>query len=182
MTKPERTRLTVLLAILLVVGVISYFVTRDNSSGPALSSALGSYEPIAVENPSLRLDLLESLRKVEYTGRHRNIFSEIAPPPVLTPAEIQKRNEAMHPQVVSGPPPVPPVQVNLKFYGYVDDPRTGNRRAFFTNGDDIFIAGIGDTLENRLRVVRIGNDSVELEEISSQRHTTLAIEPDAATP
>jgi hypothetical protein len=74
------------------------------------------------------------------------------------------------------------VQVNLKFYGYVDDPRTGNRRAFFTNGDDIFIAGIGDTLENRLRVVRIGNDSVELEEISSQRHTTLAIEPDAATP
>ncbi len=50
MTKPERTRLTVLLAILLVVGVISYFVTRDNSSGPALSSALGSYEPIAVEN------------------------------------------------------------------------------------------------------------------------------------
>jgi hypothetical protein len=178
MTKPERTRLTFLLVILAGAGVFAYFETRGNSAGPAQSSALGGYTPIEVENPSLRLDLLEGLRKVEYTGRHRNIFSEIAPPPVLTPAEVAKRDAEMHSAVVAGPPPVAPVMVDLKFYGYVDDPKTGNRRAFFTNGDDVFIAGVGDTLENRLRVVHIGNDSVELEEISSQRHTTLTIEPD----
>jgi hypothetical protein len=76
-------------------------------------------------------------------------------------------------------PVIQPVQVNLKFYGFVDDAHTGARRAFFTNGEDIFIAGIGDTLENRLRVTRIGNDTVELMEISSSRRTTLPIEQDA---
>jgi hypothetical protein len=179
MTKPERTRLTFLLAILFVLAVLAYFRTRGSSGSPSLTTALGSYTPIEVENPSLRLDLLAGLHKIEYTGRHRNIFSEIAPPPVLTPAEIKARDAAINaPPVSTGLPPVPPVQVDLKFYGYVDDPKTGNRRAFFTNGDDIFIAGVGDLLENRLRVVHIGNDSVELEEVSSQRHTTLAIEPD----
>jgi hypothetical protein len=180
MTKPERSRLTILTLILIGAGVFAFYESRDNSSGPALSSALGSYSPIEVENPSLRLDLLEGLHKVEYTGRHRNIFSEIAPPPLPTTEDIKRRNDAMNaPPVVTAPPPPAPVQVDLKFYGYVDDPHTGNRRAFFTNGDDVFIAGVGDTLENRLRVVRIGNESVELEEISSQRHTTLTIEPDA---
>jgi hypothetical protein len=71
------------------------------------------------------------------------------------------------------------VQVDVKFYGYIDDPRTGARRAFFTNGEDIFIAGIGDMLENRLRVTKIGNDTVELMEVSSSRRTTIPIEQDA---
>jgi len=179
MTKRERTLVAVLVVLAVVSGLIYYFNTRGSSSASSVISVDGDYKPIAVENPSLRMDLLEGLRHVQYTGSHRNIFSETPPPHIPTPDEIRKANANAPPVMPAPPPPPPPVQVNLKFYGYVDDARTGARRAFFTNGEDIFIAGIGDTLENRLRVTRIGNDTVELMEISSSRRTTVPIEQDA---
>jgi hypothetical protein len=183
MTKSERNRLLVLGAILSVTGSYAYFATRGGSGSSTAGASIGSYSPIAVENPSLRMDLLDAARKAQYVGTERNIFSEIAPPPPPTKEDIAKadaeRQRQVDIQAKLPPPPPPPVQVGLKFYGYTDDPATGNRRAFFTNGDDIFIAGIGDTLQNRLRVIHIGNDSVELEEISSERRAFVTIEPDA---
>lgn len=184
MTKPEQTRLTVLLVILGVVSVFAYyFYDRGTTQGALIFVNDAPYNPIAVENPSLQLFRLKGATKVEYAGTHRNIFSTQLPPRVLTPAEIEanRRNLAPAAPVQTGPPPIPPVVVDLKFYGYVDEPRIGLRRAFFTNGDDIFIAGVGDVLEKRLRVTRIGNDTVELEEISSARHATVNIVPDDRT-
>ncbi len=178
MTKSERTRLGILLAVLAAVGAYSYFSSRDSTAGSAVVNFDGVYSPIDVENPSLRFDLLENAHKAEYTGTHRNIFSATLPPQPPTPAQLKAMQAANNPPVPSGPPPIPPVVVDLKFYGYVDDPHKNIRRAFFTNGDEIYIAGVGDTLENRLRVVRIGNDSVELEEISTLRRTTVNIVPD----
>jgi hypothetical protein len=177
MSKRERILLAVFAAVLAVSLSIYYLKGRSAGAADVANSAEGKYQPISVENPSLRLDLLEGLHKVEYSGQHRNIFSEIAPPPPLTAAQQrvldQQKAAANGPPVPAGPPPV---IVDVKFYGYVEDVKTGNRRAFFTNGDDIFIAGVGDKIENRLRVTRIGNDTVELEEISTARHTTLPIE------
>jgi len=178
MSKRERILIGVLVVLCAISGLIYYFNTRQTSSASSPISVEGNYQPMAVENPSLRMDLLEGLRHVQYTGSHRNIFSETPPPHIPTPEEI-KRAQANAPPVVQLPPQPPPVVVNLKFYGFVDDPHTGARRAFFTNGEDIFIAGVGDTLENRLRVTRIGNDTVELMEISSSRRTTVPIEQDA---
>jgi len=180
MTNRERSLVGVLVVLAAASALIYFFNNRGSSNASSAISVEGDYKPIAVENPSLRMDLLEGLRHVEYTGSHRNIFSETPPPHVETAAERKHREETAPPPFVPGPPPPPPpVQVNLKFYGYMDDARTGARRAFFTNGEDIFIAGIGDTLENRLRVTRIGNDTVELMEISSSRRTTVPIEQDA---
>jgi hypothetical protein len=164
---------------LAVVGAYSYFSSRDSSAGPAIVDLSGPYSPIAVENPSLRFDLLENVHKAEYKGTHRNIFSATLPPVPPTAQQIAQMNAAANAQnVLTSPPPPPPVVVDLKFYGYVEDPHKNVRRAFFTNGEDIFIAGVGDTLEKRLRVVRIGNDSVELEEISTSRRATVNIVPE----
>jgi hypothetical protein len=179
MTKRESSLVGVLVVLAVVSGLIYYFNNRDTSSASTAISVEGDYKPIAIENPSLRMDLLEGLQHVEYKGSHRNIFSGTPPPHVPTAQEIAYNKAHEGPPIVPGPPPIPPVQVDLKFYGYIDDPRTGARRAFFTNGEDIFIAGVGDTLENRLRVTRIGNDTVELMEVSSSRRTTIPIEQDA---
>jgi hypothetical protein len=178
MTKRESSLVGVLVVLTIVSGLIYYFNNRGTSSASTIISVEGDYKPIAVENPSLRMDLLEGLQHVEYKGSHRNIFSGTPPPRVPTAAEIAY-NKAHEPPPIPVQPVIQPVQVNLKFYGYIDDPRTGARRAFFTNGEDIFIAGVGDTLENRLRVTRIGNDTVELMEVSSSRRTTVPIEQDA---
>lgn len=179
MTKRERSLVGVLIVLAAISGLIYYFNTRTTSSASSAVSVDGNYTPIPIENPSLRMDLLEGLQHVEYKGSHRNIFSETPPPHVPTPEEIKIRNANAPPIVPAPPAPPPAIVVNVKFYGYVDDARTGARRAFFTNGEDIFIAGIGDMLENRLRVTKIGNDTVELMEVSSSRRTTIPIEQDA---
>jgi hypothetical protein len=179
MTKRESSLVGVLVVLAIVSGLIYYFNTRDTSSAASVVSVDGNYVPMTVENPSLHLEQLEALQHVEYKGSHRNIFSETPPPHIPTPEEV-KRAQANAPPVM--PPqvaPPPPVQVNVKFYGYIDDARTGARRAFFTDGENIYIAGVGDMLENRLRVTKIGNDTVELMEVSSSRRTTIPIEQDA---
>nr|HEV7955508.1 hypothetical protein [Candidatus Acidoferrales bacterium] len=179
MTKRERSLVGLLVVLAAVSGLIYYFNTRETSSAASVVSVDGNYVPMTVENPSLQIDKLEALRHVEYTGSHRNIFSETPPPHIPTPEEVKRAAANAPPVMPPPPPPPPPVQVDVKFYGYIDDPRTGARRAFFTNGEDIFIAGIGDMLENRLRVTKIGNDTVELMEVSSSRRTTIPIEQDA---
>jgi hypothetical protein len=179
MTKRERSLVGVFVVLAIVSGLIWYFNTRDTSSAANVVSVDGNYVPMTVENPSLHLDQLERLQHVEYTGSHRNIFSETQPPHVETTKERDERIKNAPPVMPPPPPPPPPVQVNVKFYGYIDDARTGTRRAFFTDGENIFIAGIGDMLENRLRVTKIGNDTVELMEVSSSRRTTIPIEQDA---
>lgn len=182
MTKTRRPVLYFLLALLAILGVIAYYYNREQPVTSVVFSAEGQYQPIAVENPSLRFDLLDRVHKVEYAGRHRNIFGYTP----LQPESPPVRPGTGGPGEPGGPPLIPqgppPVFVDLKFFGYVEDPRTGARRAFFTNGEDVFIAGIGDTLEGRLRVVRIMNETVELEEISTGRRTTVTIEPDPRTP
>jgi hypothetical protein len=179
MTKRERSLVGIFVVLAIISGLIWYFNTRDTSSAASVVSVDGNYVPMTVENPSLQIDKLEALRHVEYTGSHRNIFSETPPPHIPTPEEVKRAQANAPPVMPAPPPPPPPVQVDVKFYGYIDDPRTGARRAFFTNGEDIFIAGIGDMLENRLRVTKIGNDTVELMEVSSSRRTTIPIEQDA---
>jgi hypothetical protein len=178
MTNRERSLVWVLVVLAAASGLIYYFNNRGTSSASSIVSVEGDYKPIAIENPRIIVAQLETLQHVQYTGSHRNIFSETPPPHVETPQERTERLKR-EPPVMPLPPQPSPVQVNVKFYGYIDDPRTGARRAFFTNGEDIFIAGIGDTLENRLRVMRIGNDTVELMEVSSSRRTTIPMEQDA---
>jgi hypothetical protein len=179
MTKRERSLVGVLVVLGAISGLIYYFNTRDTSSASSVVSVDGNYTPISVENPHITIERLEGLQHVEYKGSHRNIFSETPPPHVPTPEEIKRAAANAPPVMPSQPPPPPPIIVNVKFYGYVDDLRTGTRRAFFTNGEDIFIVGVGDMLENRLRVSKIGNDTVELMEVSSSRRTTVPIEQDA---
>ena len=50
------------------------------------------------------------------------------------------------------------------------------RRAFFMEGENVYIVAVGEVLLGRYRLVQIGNSSVELEEISTGRRATLTME------
>jgi hypothetical protein len=175
-----RRQQIVMLCGLLAVLAIALFVEFRPDSGDtpivAPAAAVSPYAPLGVENPALRLDELDRVRNLQYTGQHRNIFSATIPPPpppVLTKAQIKAQQEALRNQP---PPPPPPLQVPATFFGYVTDKRTGNKQAFFTDGDDVFIAGEGELLLGRFRVLKIGNDTAEVEEVSSGRHATLPLQ------
>jgi hypothetical protein len=68
--------------------------------------------------------------------------------------------------------------VDAKYFGYVSDFSGSHRRAFFStpNNEDVIIAGEGDTLLGRFRVVRLTATTADVEEVSSGRRTTLTLE------
>jgi len=165
------------IALLIGLGVVLLFAlyrgNRTAEIAPVVSSA-DDFRPIAVDNPALRLDLLDRLKKLQYSGSHRNIFTSSAPPPVS--ATVAPPIAAPMPSTPAAPAGPPPLVIPATFYGYVTDSLTGMRRAFFMEGENVDILAVGEVLLGRYRLVQIGNSSAELEEISSGRRATLTME------
>jgi hypothetical protein len=132
-------------------------------------------------DPMLKLDLLAKLRDVPVEGTSRSIFEFYQPPPPPLPkvAAIVPKPAAPStpkPEVPAGPPPPPPPPpIPLKFYGYANTPRNGPRRAFFLEGDDIFVAGENDVIRNRYKIVRIGVNSAVVEDTTNKHQQTLPL-------
>ena len=134
-------------------------------------------------DPSLHTDLLAKVKTVALTGGTRSLF-EFAPPPAPPPPEVAK----IYPRVGPDPPPKPvetavvkpqpaaPAPIPLKFYGFSGTARSsGNRSAFFLDGDDIVIARESETIRNRYKIVRIGVNSAVVEDTTNKNQQTLPL-------
>jgi hypothetical protein len=173
MSKKQK-RITLLAGLGLVFLYIIYISNRPSEIAQVVSSADEKFRPIAVENPALKLELLERLKKLQYQGSHRNIFSSVAPPPE---SAVPPPGIAPPPITApSGPSGPAPLVVPATFYGFVTDAQTGMRRAFFMEGENVYIIAVGEMLLGHYRLVQIGNSSVELEETSTGRRATLTME------
>ncbi len=168
----QRTKIYVLVALLLIA-VYAYFAERSVTPGmQGVLASDSSFHPLSVEEPHLRLDLIEKIKKLDYSGSHRNIFTfGPPPPPPRSPEQIARDNyRSQGPQK---PPPPPPVTVPAQLFGSASIPKTGKRVAFFLDGDDVLIVEEGSVFLNRYRLDRIGNESADVEETSSGRHATV---------
>jgi hypothetical protein len=137
-------------------------------------------DPMTID-PILRLDLLAKVQAVELAGGSRNLF-QYGPPPIkaetlkgpepkVIPTPVVKAaDDAAKP---AAPPPPPPI--NLKYYGFSTARTNGKKMAFFLDGDEISVAGEGDTVKKRYRVVRIGVNSVVMEDTESKRQQSLPL-------
>jgi hypothetical protein len=137
-------------------------------------------------DPTLRLDLLAKIKTVGVEGGTRSLF-EIGTEPA---AEIQgKEPEKIaiarmkvgpEPPKPGEPPPEPKAPpIPLKFYGFVNKTKVGDKRAFFLDGEDIVIAGEGDMIKKRYKIVRIGVNSAVVEDTEfkgSNNQQTLPLE------
>ena len=136
-------------------------------------TAAGLFTSIPVDNPALRLDILQHFLSLEYKGAHRNIFVATLPPPPPLPTPVAPVIVA--PTAVFVPPPL---TVDAKYFGFVSDTKGSHRRAFFAtaNNEEVFVAGEGDTLLGHFRVVKISSTTADLEEVASGRRATLTME------
>lgn len=173
MSKRTQTYVLGVLLVILIYVVYSFVFSKDASSG--LAGVLASdtkFQPINVDEPHLRIDLLEKLKKDDYAGSHRNIFAFGPPPP--PPMTVAERERLEHKTYGPQPPPPPqPVNVGATLFGFASMPKSGKRVAFFLDGDDVLVVTEGAVFLNRFRLDKIGNDSADVEEISSQRHVTM---------
>jgi hypothetical protein len=161
--------LGVLVTVLVGTLIYTYRPSADSVKAPA---AAHLFTPVNVDNPALRLDILQRFLSLEYKGAHRNIFVASLPPPPPPPPVTPV---SLPPPVPTGPPPL---TIEAKYFGFVSDPKGSHRRAFFatSNNEDVFIAGEGDTLLGRFRVVRLTTTTADLEEVASGRRATLTLE------
>jgi len=158
---------------------------RSDDFHPTLK--LADNTDVSKIDPTLKLELLARLKKVEMEGGARSLFDFGQPPPPPAPkvdplhpgpmttisANGKGPDKPGEPPKPAGPPPPPPIP--LKFYGYSSTAKNGSRRAFFLNGDDIFVAGENDTIQNRYKVIRIGVNSAVVEDTANKHQQTLPL-------
>jgi hypothetical protein len=124
-------------------------------------------------DPTLRFDWLKSSEDTKYEGLGRNIFraTEI-PTPVQTAKLKPKPAPPTVPLPPPGPPPPPPI--NLKFFGFASKPGE-SKKIFLSQGDDVFIAGEGEIVDRRYKIVRISPFSVEIEDVLNNNRQVIPL-------
>ncbi|HMD50018.1 MAG TPA: hypothetical protein VKG79_13005 [Bryobacteraceae bacterium] len=152
------------------------------------SLKIKNVEPSSID-PTLHLDRLAKLKTVAVDAGSRSLFEiGAAPPAVINEKEPPKIAIA---RPIFGPQPPPPVVVPpepkpppipLKFYGFVNKSKVGDKRAFFLDGEDIVIAAEGDMIKKRYKIVRIGVNSAVVEDtqFKSNNQQTLPLEAELA--
>jgi len=143
----------------------SPLVPRSATSRPGTKAPGKATNKPGDENldPTLRLDLLATSEKIEYEGAGRNIFvsqkEEVVIPAPVAPPVTDPGPPAYVPPAVQPPPPIP-----LKFYGFANSPGEP-KKVFLKNGDDVFVAGEGEIVDRRYKVIRISATSVEIQDM-----------------
>jgi hypothetical protein len=162
-----KQRKQILVLVLLVAGAagIWFWNGRQNPAAAGASTIASNYAPMNVDNLNVRFWVIDSTRKTEYKPSGRNPFSAVPPPPP-PPKELKPGDSGYVPP----PPPPPPkaeLPASMKFYGYGTVPNGTARRAFLSDGDEVYIVAEGDTLLGRYRILHIGNATLEFEDVSS---------------
>jgi hypothetical protein len=122
-----------------------------------------------VENldPTLRLDLLASTEQTVYEGRGRNIFVSQAEDVVIPPVGSSPVTDGKKPEAIYTPPQVPAAPpIPLKFYGFASRP--GEPKKIFLKsmtGEDVFVAGEGEIVDRRYKVIHITPTSVSIQDM-----------------
>ena len=118
-------------------------------------------------DPTLRYDWLKASEDTKYEGAGRNIFrAQVEIPKPIAPVHVTA------PVVPQGPPPPPPI--NLKFFGFASKPGEP-KRIFLSQGEDVFIAGEGDIVDRRYRILHITPVSVEVEDVLNNNRQTIPL-------
>jgi hypothetical protein len=176
----QRKQIIVLVVLLVVAGAIWYGFMRDRTSASSGTvSVAENFQLLSVENPQIHRDGPERVRKTEYKGNGRDIFSSIPPPP---PQGKNHDPGPSTPPVRMTPDPPKVALLPVKFFGYGAVPSGSNRRAFFTDGEDVYIVSEGEVLLNRFRILKVNNASLDYEEISSGLRGTAPLEEPGSSP
>jgi hypothetical protein len=114
-------------------------------------------------DPTLHLQQLAATEQVKYEGSGRNIFvsqAEVTIPTPLAPGAVGPNDpKPYQPPAAATQPPIP-----LKFFGFANQPGEP-KKAFLSKGEDVFIAGEGEIVDRRYKVVRISPTSVDIQDV-----------------
>jgi hypothetical protein len=115
-------------------------------------------------DPTLRLDLLATIEQTQYHGNGRNIFVSQAEQVKIETAVAKANTDATAEPSYKPPDPPAPPPIPLKFYGFAS--RAGEpKRIFLSLDQDVFVAGEGEIVNRRYKVIHISPNSVEIQDM-----------------
>jgi hypothetical protein len=125
-------------------------------------------------DPTLNFDLLRQSEEIKYAGNGRNIFVQGS-----VPIEKPRGSGVTDKPVVAAytPPAVaPPPPITLKFFGFASKPGEP-KKVFLSQDQDVFIAGEGDIVDRRYRVLHISNSppAVDVEDVLNNHKQSLPL-------
>lgn len=177
----KKTKWAVVLGVIAVLGAAYEFIpmfmdpSAPSSSAqaaapttPRVSARGGSKaaKKVHIENldPTLRLDLLATIEQTQYQGNGRNIFvSQAEQVKIETPVAPGHTDEAKAAAWTPPPPPTAP-PIPLKFYGFASQAGE-SKKIFLSLGEDVFVAGEGEIVDRRYKVIHIAPTSVEIQDM-----------------
>lgn len=124
-------------------------------------------------DPTLDLHLLSQSEEIKYAGNGRNIFIAGSVASIAKP----KRTGATDHQsatLLGPPPPPPPPPITLRFFGFANKPGE-TKKVFLMQGEDFFIAGEGDIVDRRYKVLHISPNSVDVEDVLNNNRQSLPL-------
>ena len=124
-------------------------------------------------DPTLELSLLKQSEETKYAGSGRNIFIAHEDVPIPQPVKPVSSDQ---PIATGPPPPPPPPPIMLKFFGFANKPGEP-KKVFLSQGEDVFIAGEGDIVDRRYRILHIVSNpaSVEVEDVLNNNRQTIPL-------
>jgi hypothetical protein len=121
---------------------------------------------------------------VKFEPARRSVFEigAVAPPQAELLAAM-KNKPILPPKPVIPQYPqfsTPPVNIPLKYYGFVKPMEPGQaNRGFFLDGDDVLMASEGQVLKQRYLVVELGPNAARLEDTYMKKGQSLPVMPAA---
>jgi hypothetical protein len=166
----RRNRIVVISAAGVAIALALYVWRQGEPSAATVAAGPRAAGKPAGELPRIGLDRLSQRPPPAPVGR-RDVFSfgqPPPPPPTAAPVVTPTPAVAMTPTPVAtpaGPPPPPPV--NVKYIGSVEAEKGPKVAFFLTEQKEVLTGQVGDTVMNRFKVVRIGIESVDVQDVGS---------------
>jgi len=188
--KKQVIALAVLGTLAVLVVLFEYWPSSSTSPTGASQSSSAAARPKATRrtksgkviavveprlDPTLDLGLLKSSEEIKYAGNGRNIFV-VGSVPTIEKVRGNPATDRNQQQGGLRPPPfiAPPPPITLKFFGFENEPGEP-RKVFLSQGEDVFIAGEGEIVNRRYRVLHIGQNSVEMEDVLNNNRQNIPL-------
>lgn len=165
----ERPRWIVFAAAGAVIVLAAYGLMPADAPGPATPVRAGERSrPGPAESPLPVIDFARIANPPPAPGLgSRDLFDFAALPPAPVPSPPPSaEGDDPPPITVPTPPPLPPL--NIKYIGAVE--RRGVKVAMLmTERNEVLTGQVGETVGNRFRIVKIGLESVDIQEVGSDQ-------------
>ena len=178
----HKSRIAALLLVIVASAAVAYYRTPEASAPgvdvtpPAAVQATSGRSPNAAPQsavPDVKVDDLKNDRPGPVV-QGRNPFRLAPPPtPVQMPAGARPAPVPNATPAAQLPPPVPPIP--LKFIGIVSLSEGKGKVAVLSDGRFVHHGREGEIIDGRYRIVRIGEESIELEYADGRGRQTLRL-------